>query len=321
MGWDAEQRQAFLDEAEIDFKAPFEPINEETLAGSLSNTIAGRICNHFDLGGGGYTVDGACSSSLIAIAHACDALTTGDLDAAIVGGVDLSLDPFELIGFAKVGALSDSDMRVYDSHAHGFLPGEGCGFAVLMRHEDAIARNLRGYAVIKGWGISSDGSGGITRPEIEGQRLALQRAYKRAGYDVGSVALFEGHGTGTKVGDEVELSALIAELSTQDQLQPAAISSIKANIGHTKAAAGIAGFIKSAMAIHHQLMPPATGVVKPHPLLEAHADVLQVLNQGQCWPQNQPRRMGVSSFGFGGINVHITLEGNNPDTHKTILSV
>ncbi len=321
LGWDDEQRQAFLDEAEIDFKAPFEPINEETLAGGLSNTIAGRICNHFDLSGGGYTVDGACSSSLIAIAHACDGLTTGDLNAAIVGGVDLSLDPFELIGFAKVGALSDSDMRVYDRHSHGFLPGEGCGFAVLMRHEEAVARNLHCYAVIKGWGISSDGSGGITRPEIEGQRLALQRAYHRAGYDINTVGLFEGHGTGTKVGDEVELSALIAELSTKSRLQPAAISSIKANIGHTKAAAGIAGFIKATMAIHHQLMPPATGVIKQHPLLEAHTEVLHTLKQGQCWPQNQPRRMGVSSFGFGGINVHITLEGNHSNKHKSILSV
>lgn len=320
MGWDAEQRQSFLEEAEIDFKSPFEPVNEETLAGGLSNTIAGRICNHFDLSGGGYTLDGACSSSLLALASACDALTTGDLNAAIAGGVDLSLDPFELIGFAKVGALADSDMRVYDRHSHGFLPGEGCGFVMLMRHEDAIARNLRCYAIIKGWGISSDGNGGITRPEIDGQRLALQRAYQRAGYDINSVGLFEGHGTGTKVGDEVELSALIAELSIKERLQPAAISSIKANIGHTKAAAGIAGFIKAVMAIHHQLIPPATGFFNPHSVLETHADVLQVLKQGKCWPQNQPRRMGVSSFGFGGINAHITLEGNNPNDHKTILS-
>ncbi|MGZ8189719.1 MAG: SDR family NAD(P)-dependent oxidoreductase [Methylococcaceae bacterium] len=321
MGWDAEQRHSFLEEAEIDFKAPFEPVNEETLAGGLSNTIAGRICNHFDLSGGGYTLDGACSSSLLALANACDALTTGDLNAAVVGGVDLSLDPFELIGFAKVGALAESDMRVYDRHSHGFLPGEGCGFVVLMRHEEAIARNLRYYAVIKGWGISSDGNGGITRPEIEGQRLALQRAYQRAGYDINSIGLFEGHGTGTKVGDEVELSALIAELSIKRRLQPAAISSIKANIGHTKAAAGIAGFIKAVMAIHHQLIPPATGFFNPHPILETNADVLQVLKQGKCWPQNRPRRMGVSSFGFGGINAHITLEGNNPNDHKTILSV
>ena len=202
MGWNAEQRQSFLEEAEIDFKAPFEPVNEETLAGGLSNTIAGRICNHFDLSGGGYTLDGACSSSLLALANACEALTSGDLNAAIVGGVDLSLDPFELIGFAKVGALAENEMRVYDRHSEGFLPGEGCGFVVLMPYAEAKARNLRCYAFIKGWGISSDGNGGITRPEIEGQRLALQRAYRRAGYGVNSVGLFEGHGTGTKVGDE-----------------------------------------------------------------------------------------------------------------------
>ncbi len=320
MGWNAEQRQSFLEEAEIDFKAPFEPVNEETLAGGLSNTIAGRICNHFDLSGGGYTLDGACSSSLLALANACEALTSGDLNAAIVGGVDLSLDPFELIGFAKVGALAENEMRVYDRHSEGFLPGEGCGFVVLMPYAEAKARNLRCYAFIKGWGISSDGNGGITRPEIEGQRLALQRAYRRAGYGVKSVGLFEGHGTGTKVGDEVELSALIAELASTDCLQPVAISSIKANIGHTKAAAGIAGFIKSVMALDQQLIPPATGFVTPHPVLENHTDVLQVLTQGKCWPQDQPRRMGVSSFGFGGINAHITLEGNHPNLNKTILS-
>lgn len=321
LGWDREQRQSFLEDAEIDFKAPFEPVNEETLAGGLSNTIAGRICNHFDLSGGGYTLDGACSSSLLALANACDALTTGGLNAAVVGGVDLSLDPFELIGFAKVGALADGDMRVYDRNSHGFLPGEGCGFVVLMRHEDAIARNLPCYAVIRGWGISSDGNGGITRPEVQGQRLALQRAYQRAGYAINSVGLFEGHGTGTKVGDEVELSALVAELSIEGSTFPAAISSIKANIGHTKAAAGIAGFIKATLALHHQILPPATGVYNQHPILHNSTNVLRALKQGSCWPQNRPRRAGVSSFGFGGINVHITLEANNPSQHKSILSI
>ena len=109
------------------YKAPFPEVGEETLAGNLSNTIAGRICNHFDLKGGGYTVDGACASSLLAVANACSALAAGDLDVALAGGVDVSIDPFEIVGFAKAGALSPNGMRVYDSHSSGFLPGEGAG--------------------------------------------------------------------------------------------------------------------------------------------------------------------------------------------------
>ena len=117
------------------YKSPFPPIDEDTLAGGLANTIAGRICNHFDLKGGGYTVDGACSSSLLSVATACNALVDGDLDVAVAGGVDLSIDPFEIIGFAKTGALATGEMRVYDRGSNGFWPGEGCGMVVLMRED------------------------------------------------------------------------------------------------------------------------------------------------------------------------------------------
>ncbi|WP_315785266.1 polyketide synthase [Fischerella sp. JS2] len=249
-----QQRSAFLQELEATYKAPFPEITEETLAGNLSNTIAGRICNHYDLKGGGYTVDGACSSSLLAVANACTALIVGDLDVAIVGGIDLSLDPFELIGFAKTGALASDEMRVYDAGSNGFWPGEGCGFVVLMRYEDAVAQHHQVYAVIRGWGISSDGKGGITRPEVEGQTIGLNRAYERAGFDAATVAYFEGHGTGTKVGDATELQVLSQILQKAAIDTPlAVISSIKANIGHTKAAAGIAGLIKATMALHTQI--------------------------------------------------------------------
>src|SRR5207245_2787446 len=206
-GTDQSRGSEFLDRLEEEYKAPFPLVGEESLGGALSNTIAGRICNHFHFGGGGYTVDGACSSSLLGVAKACSALEAGELDAAVAGGVDLSLDPFELVGFAKAGALAHGEMRVYDKQSTGFLPGEGCGFVVLTRLVDALAQHLRIYAVIRGWGISSDGEGGITRPEVSGQTLALERAYRRANFGLGSVALFEGHGTGTPVGDEVELRA------------------------------------------------------------------------------------------------------------------
>lgn len=309
-GWTAEHREEFLHGLEESYKAPFPPVGEETLAGSLSNTIAGRVCNHFDLKGGGYTVDGACASSLLAVAHACSSLAAGDLDAALAGGVDLSLDPFEMVGFAKAGALAGDEMRVYDRRSAGFLPGEGCGVVVLMRLEDAREQDRRIVAVVRGWGISSDGQGGITRPEVEGQLLALRRAYRRAGFPIGSVSYFEGHGTGTAVGDSAELAAMARAIRGDGEAGgiPVAIGSIKANIGHTKAAAGVAGLIKAALCLDAQVLPPTTGCELPHAELSGDQAPLRVLKKGEPWPADRPLRAGVSAMGFGGINVHIALE-------------
>jgi enediyne polyketide synthase len=319
--WSREQRQAFSEDLEARYKAPFPPVGEETLAGGLSNIIAGRICNHFDLQGGGYTVDGACAASLLAVATACSALVAGDLDVALAGGVDLSLDPFELVGFAKAGALAPEEMRVYDVRSAGFWPGEGCGVVVLMRHEEAVAQQRRIYAVIRGWGISSDGSGGITRPGVEGQFLAVQRAYRRAGFGIQTVAYFEGHGTGTEVGDATELRMLCrARREAACGAPPAAIGSIKANIGHTKAAAGIAGLIKATMALHSQILPPTTACEEPRPELIGEAPALRVLRQGEPWPSEGPLRAGVSAMGFGGINTHVVLEGAAAERRQTVSS-
>jgi enediyne polyketide synthase len=309
-GWSADRRGAFLAALEQQYKKPFPPIGNETLAGGLSNTIAGRICNHFDLKGGGYTVDGACSASLLSVITACTALANGDLDVSIAGGVDLSLDPFELVGFAKTGALAPEEMRVYDTRAGGFWPGEGCGFVVLMRRDEAEAQGRRIYALLRGWGVSSDGSGGITRPDIEGQILALRRAYGRAGFGIDTVGYHEGHGTGTRVGDATELDVLSrARRECGPDAPAAAIGSIKANIGHTKAAAGVAGLIKATCAVHEQIVPPATGCTRPHELLTGDTATLHVLRAGAPWPSDGPRRASVSAMGFGGINTHVVLEG------------
>ncbi|HSR53281.1 MAG TPA: SDR family NAD(P)-dependent oxidoreductase [Acidobacteriota bacterium] len=308
-GWEEERRNGFLQRLEQRFKAPFADMSEETLAGGLSNTVAGRICNHFDFKGGGYTVDGACASSLLALVQACTALDSGQLDFALAGGVDLSLDPFELVGFARVGALASGEMRVYDSRPTGFLPGEGCGMVALMRHQDALEQGRRIYASIAGWGVSSDGSGSITRPSVEGQMLALERAYRCAGFSIGSVHYFEGHGTGTAVGDATELESLTQARRASQVREPAVISSIKSNIGHTKAAAGVAGLIKTAMALYNNLLPPHVGCSEPHPLLTGEDAALRVLPQAQAWPNGGPPRAGVSAMGFGGINTHLALEG------------
>lgn len=308
--WDASQRAAFLATVEDQYKSPFPPVGEETLAGGLSNTIAGRICNQFDLKGGGYTVDGACAASLLAAATACSSLAAGDLDLALAGGVDLSLDPFELVGFSKIGALATDEMRVFDRRSAGFWPGEGCGFVVLMRHEDALAQGRRVYAVIRGWGISSDGHGGITRPESEGQLEALRRAYRRAGFGPDTVTYCEGHGTGTTVGDATELEVLTrARREARPDAPPAFLGSVKANLGHTKAAAGMAGLLKATMAVHTQVLPPTTGCGQPHPLVSGPSAALRVLREPEVWPMDRPLRASVSAMGFGGINAHLVLEG------------
>ncbi|MGW4425693.1 SDR family NAD(P)-dependent oxidoreductase [Streptosporangium sp. NPDC004631] len=321
-GWGDDALAGFLDDLEVTYKSPFPVPDEDTLAGGLSNTIAGRICNHFDLKGGGYTVDGACSSSLLSVVTACRTLLDGDVDVAIAGGVDLSIDPFEIVGFAKTGALARGEMRLYDRRSNGFWPGEGCGMVVLMREDDAGEAGHRVYATIAGWGVSSDGKGGITRPEVAGYRLALRRAYRRAGFGIDTVAMFEGHGTGTEVGDRTELTALtLARAAAGPAGFRAAISSIKGLIGHTKAAAGVAGLIKAAMAVHHRVLPPTTGCVEPHPVLEEETAQLRVLRRAEPWPVGAPLRAGVTAMGFGGINTHVVLEKDASEDSRRRVSL
>ncbi|MGC4902696.1 SDR family NAD(P)-dependent oxidoreductase [Micromonospora echinospora] len=307
-GWPDRRIAEFLAVTEERYKSPFPPIDEDTLAGGLSNTIAGRICNHFDLGGGGWTVDAACASSLLSAVTAARALADGEVDVAVAGGVDLSIDPFEMVGFAKAGALARDEMRVYDERSQGFWPGEGCGMVVLMRHDDAVAQGRAVHATIAGWGVSSDGRGGMTRPEAQGYRLALDRAYQRAGFGIGTVPLFEGHGTGTAVGDATELRALSAARRDAGAADPAAIGSIKALIGHTKAAAGVAGLIKATMALRHAIVPPTAGCARPRAELTAADRTLRAAPVAEPWPDGAPLRAGVTAMGFGGINTHLVLE-------------
>jgi enediyne polyketide synthase len=308
----------FIDKFESMYKSPFVEPNEDTLSGGLSNTIAGRICNYFNFNGGGFTVDGACSSSLIAINQACNLLENHALDYALVGGVDLSLDPFELIGFSRISAMSHGTMKVYDKFSDGFLPGEGCGFLLLTRTEEIKNTHIKKYCDIIGWGVSSDGSGGLTRPEIGGQQLAINRACEKANININEVTLFEGHGTGTVVGDNVELSALNRLLERSDNKHY--IGSVKTNIGHTKAAAGVAGVIKSIMALNHQIIPPITAQEIPNDQLLNNSG-LRTTQKALTWPENSRLTSGISSFGFGGINSHIILENKNDINIKQPLNV
>jgi acyl transferase domain-containing protein len=292
------------------YKSVFPPITEDTLAGGLSNTIAGRICNYFDCHGGGYTVDGACSSSLLAVCTGANLLGSGDLDMALVGGVDISLDTFELIGFAKTGALTPDEMRVYDRRGNGFLPGEGCGFAVLKRLADARAAGDTIYAILRGWGISSDGKGGLTAPSRDGQATAIRRAYAKAGYGPGKLDFVEGHGTGTRVGDKTELEAVALALQEDGATAPRScgMTSFKSIVGHTKAAAGIGAFIKAVIAVNRRILPPTAGCTQPNAVFDTTARNLYPLIEGEVRDPASTLRAGVSAMGFGGINSHVTLE-------------
>jgi enediyne polyketide synthase len=290
---------------------------EDTLAGGLANTIASRVANFFDLHGGAYTVDAACASSLVALANALDLLSSGAVSTAIVGAVDLSIDPFELIGFSRNGALAAGEMRVFDARATGFWPGEGAGFAVLMHEGEARRRGLPILAVIRGWGISTDGAGGLTRPDAGGQILALQRAYERANVDSSDVGYLEAHGTGTAVGDPVEVRAVATLRNGARRALP--IGSIKANIGHTKAAAGFAGLIKTISALGAGIIPPHVSCTTEHPVFGEVEHRVRPALVPEAWPENEARIAGVSAFGFGGINAHLVLEGGGSHAAAVVL--
>ena len=300
------------------YKSVFAPVTEDSLAGSLSNTIAGRVCNYFNFDGGGYTVDGACSSSLLAIADACNKLVNQDLDMALAGGVDVSLDTFELIGFAKTGALTATDMTVYDRKASGFIPGEGCGFAVLKRLEDARRDGDYVYAVIRGWGISSDGKGGITAPSSVGQSKAIRRAYAKAGYSPQTLDFIEGHGTGTPKGDRTELEGISLALAEDGAVTPRSvgITSFKSIVGHTKAASGIGAFLKTIIAVNQRILPPTAGCTDPNAVFNTTAKGLYPLTQGQVRKPTDSLKAGTFGADFGGINCHIAvISGDAPAEH------
>jgi len=302
---------ALICEVEQSFKGAFPVPNEDTLAGALSNVIAGRICNVLDLGGGGYIVDGACASSLLAVSAACEALEAGRLDMVVAGGVDISLDPLEMVGFARTGALTTGAMRVYDKDSAGFLPGEGCGMVVLMRGDEVERHGLKPWARIAGWGISSDGAGGITAPKAGGQALAMRRCYARSGFGADTLDFIEGHGTGTPVGDRQELLGFLEATGGGDrsELRRTGVTSVKTLLGHTKAAAGAAGLIKAVLAVNQRVLAPLAGLRTPADAFGEPGARLYPIAQGGCLPSDAGLRAGVSGAGFGGINCHIAVTG------------
>nr|MCU0540192.1 acyltransferase domain-containing protein [Desulfobacterales bacterium] len=293
------------------------PWQENSFPGLLGNVVAGRISNRLDLSGTNCVVDAACASSFAALHLALLELASGRSDMVITGGVDTLNDIFMHMCFAKTQILSPTgDARPFSQNADGTVLGEGVGLVVLKRLADAERDGNRIYAVIRGIGSASDGrSQSIYAPRIEGQVQAMEAAYAAAGFDPGTVELVEAHGTGTRVGDKVEFQALCrVRGGPAADGRRCALGSVKSMIGHTKAAAGAAGLIKAALAVHHKVLPPTLKADEPDPALGLDASPFYLNTRTRPWLSNgeHPRRAAVSAFGFGGSNFHLVLEEHRP---------
>jgi acyl transferase domain-containing protein len=293
-------------------------VTEDTFPGTLSNVIAGRIANRLDLGGSNFTVDAACASSLAALDVACSQLVAGTADMVLCGGADLHNGITDYLLFASVQALSPTGRsRPFDSAADGIALGEGAACLVLKRLADAERDGDRIYAVVAGVGSASDGrSLGLTAPRPEGQRAALERAYRSAGIGPADVGLVEAHGTGTVVGDRTELTTL-TEVFTESGATPGSctLGSVKSQIGHTKCAAGLAGTIKAALALSTGVKPPTLHLTRPNPAWDAATSPFAFHAEPRPWAAPAAQRVaGVSSFGFGGTNFHAVLRAHDGPT-------
>ncbi len=277
--------------------------------GVLSNMVAAAVAQELDLHGPAYTVDAACASALMAVGDAVAQLRAGQIDAAVAGGVYLQLSPENYIAFSRIGAMSQKGRcRPFDAEADGFVQGDGAGVMVLKRLEDAQRDGDRIYAVIEGIATNNDGRGdGPMAPVLAGQVEAIELAWRDAGLAPAQLGYVETHGTGTTVGDATELKGLRMAL---DGVTSVALGSSKANVGHTMSAAGIAGLIRAALAIHHETIPPMAAFEQAKEELGLEGSPWRVPVTPAPWAG--PRRVaGVSSFGFGGTNGHVVLASPN----------
>ncbi|WUL81088.1 SDR family oxidoreductase [Streptomyces sp. NBC_00343] len=286
-------------------------LTEDSFPGMLSNVISGRIANRLDLGGANFTVDAACASSLAAVDVACKELAGGTSDVVLCGGADLHNGINDYVLFSSVHALSPTGRsRAFDSSADGIALGEGVACVVLKRLADAERDGDRIYGVIKGVGSSSDGrSLGLTAPRPEGQRAALERAYRNAGVSPAEVGLVEAHGTGTVVGDRTELS-ILSQVFTESGAETGscALGSVKSQIGHTKCAAGLAGLIKTVLSLYTGVKPPTLHMKRPNPAWQQDSSPFVFHARPRPWAAPAEERVaGLSAFGFGGTNFHAVI--------------
>jgi len=285
--------------------------------GNALSIAANRISYLFDFRGPSLAIDTACSSSLVAVHLACSSLRNGESTLALAGGVNLILSPAIAINFTKAGVMApDGRCKAFDARANGYVRSEGAGVVVLKPFSKALADRDPIYAVIRSSAVNQDGrSNGLMAPNRLAQEAVLREAYRQAGVSPAKVQYVEAHGTGTLLGDPIEAKALGTVLGVERPPgQPCALGSVKTNLGHLEAAAGIAGLIKVALALRHREIPPSLHFEKPNPLIPFDELPLQVQTALSPWPADSgPALAGVSSFGFGGTNAHVVLEGAPPD--------
>ncbi|WP_284745795.1 type I polyketide synthase [Amycolatopsis sp. RTGN1] len=299
----------YLDEVPPELLAQLPAPTEDTFPGTLANVISGRIANRLDLGGANYTVDAACGSSLAALDLAAKELRAGTSSLVLCGAVDLHNGIHDYLMFTSAGALSPTGRcRPFDAAADGIALGEGVACLVLKRLSDAERDGDRIYAVVKGVGAASDGKAlGLTAPRPEGQHRALERAYRDAGVSPVDVGLVEAHGTGTVVGDATELRTLTGFFTAAGASPGSCVlGSVKSQIGHTKCAAGLAGLIKAALALWHEVVPPTLHLSRPNAAWDPEASPFTFTTTARPWA-DPARLAGVSAFGFGGTNFHAVL--------------
>jgi acyl transferase domain-containing protein len=308
-----EHTDAELQTLKEKLKASLAPFNSQVAPGLVPNVMTGRIANRLDLMGANFTVDAACASSLIAADIGVRELRTHECDLALVGGANVVTAAPTFMLFCLLNALSHrGQIRPFDREADGTLLGEGCGMVVLKRRSDAERDGDRIYALIKAIGVASDGRGqAVLTPRVEGEALALRRAYAQANLSPETIGLIEAHGTGTLVGDAVEMQALRGVFGPRRSRAPSvALGTVKSMISHLIPAAGVAGLIKTALALHYKVLPPTLHCENPNPKLELDKSPFYLNAETRPWIHGRltPRRAGVNAFGFGGINAHAILE-------------
>ena len=273
---------------------------------------ANRLSYILNLRGPSVVIETACSSSLVALHYACRSLQSAESNLCLVGGVSLMLSPEPTITYSQARMMaSDGRCKTFDASADGYVRGEGCGVVVLKRLSDALKDEDNILAVISGSAVNQDGqSNGLTAPNGPSQQAVIRQALKNAGVAPAQISYVEAHGTGTALGDPIEVKSLLAVLmQDREPHQPCWMGSVKTNIGHLEAAAGMASIIKVVLALQHRVIPPHLHLKQLNPYISLPGTIFSIPTKCQPWDCGQERRLaGVSAFGFGGTNGHVLLE-------------
>lgn len=298
----------------------YQRIDAHMGTGNALSIAANRLSYVFDFHGPSAAVDTACSSSSLAIHFAVESLRRGESDAALAGGVNIILTPETTIAFSKARMLSPEGMcRPFDARANGYVRGEGCGLVLLKRLEDAERDGDDILAVLRATSVNQDGrTSGISAPNSQSQMACIRAAMKQAGLVADDYDYIEAHGTGTPLGDPIEMMALSQIFSTNESVAKRCyVTSVKANVGHMETVSGVAGLIKTVLLMRNERIAPQTHFESLNPHIKLEGTRLAIPTETVAWPRGKRRIAGISSFGFGGTNTHLIVE-SAPDQHATL---